>query len=72
VSGPQPAAGPFSPPTPRRSGSAVRSVELPAPEPPQAPLEVEFDALYDRVLERLRRDLIVERERAGELNGPLF
>jgi trimeric autotransporter adhesin len=31
-----------------------------------------FDELYDRVLSRLRRDLIVERERRGDLTGPFF
>jgi hypothetical protein len=31
-----------------------------------------FDELYDRVLSRLRRDLIVERERRGDLAGPFF
>ena len=32
----------------------------------------EFEALYDRVLSRLRRDLIVERERRGDLAGAYF
>jgi hypothetical protein len=32
----------------------------------------EFEALYDRVLSRLRRDLIVERERRGDLSGAYF
>ena len=32
----------------------------------------EFDELYDRVLSRLRRDLIVERERRGDLAGAYF
>jgi hypothetical protein len=31
-----------------------------------------FDELYDRVLTRLRRDLIVERERRGDLAGGFF
>ena len=31
-----------------------------------------FDELYDRVLSRLRRDLIVERERRGDLTGRFF
>ena len=31
-----------------------------------------FDELYDRVLTRLRRDLIVERERRGDLAGAFF
>jgi hypothetical protein len=33
---------------------------------------VEFEDLYDRVLSRLRRDLIVERERRGDLAGAYF
>ena len=32
----------------------------------------EFEELYDRVLSRLRRDLIVERERRGDLSGAYF
>lgn len=32
----------------------------------------DFDDLYDRVLSRLRRDLIVERERRGDLAGAYF
>jgi hypothetical protein len=32
----------------------------------------EFDELYDRVLSRLRRDLIIERERRGDLAGAYF
>jgi len=32
----------------------------------------EFEELYDRVLSRLRRDLIVERERRGDLAGAYF
>jgi hypothetical protein len=32
----------------------------------------EFDELYDRILSRLRRDLIVERERRGDLAGAFF
>ncbi|HJS95680.1 MAG TPA: hypothetical protein VJ741_15565, partial [Solirubrobacteraceae bacterium] len=32
----------------------------------------EFEELYDRVLSRLRRDLVVERERRGDLGGAYF
>jgi hypothetical protein len=32
----------------------------------------EFEELYDRVLSRLRRELIVERERRGDLAGAYF
>ena len=32
----------------------------------------DFEELYDRVLSRLRRDLIVERERRGDLAGAYF
>jgi hypothetical protein len=32
----------------------------------------EFEELYDRVVSRLRRDLIVERERRGDLAGAFF
>ncbi|HUA44759.1 MAG TPA: hypothetical protein VMA77_06010 [Solirubrobacteraceae bacterium] len=32
----------------------------------------EFEELYDRVLSRLRRDLVVERERRGDLAGAYF
>jgi hypothetical protein len=39
---------------------------------PSAHDTVEFEELYDRVLSRLRRDLIVERERRGDLAGAYF
>jgi len=39
---------------------------------PSAPDAVEFEELYDRVLSRLRRDLVVERERRGDLAGSYF
>ena len=64
----------------------ARQIELEAPSPnghgpdavPSAASEpstydtVEFEELYDRVLSRLRRDLIVERERRGDLAGAYF
>jgi hypothetical protein len=39
---------------------------------PSARDAVEFEELYDRVLSRLRRDLVVERERRGDLAGSYF
>jgi hypothetical protein len=65
---------------------ARRTVEMEAPAlPGQGPQDRQsaatetsmydagqFDELYDRVLSRLRRDLIIERERRGDLAGAYF
>jgi hypothetical protein len=40
----------------------------PSPAPPSAP---DMDDVYEQVVDRLRRDLLVERERMGDLLGDL-
>ena len=42
-----------------------RTVALPAPAPAAASIDV--DDLYDQIAARLRRELLLDRERAGEL-----
>lgn len=72
-------------PLSRTSGRTIarETVELPTASlngigPDSQPAETsmydagEFEELYDRVLSRLRRDLIVERERRGDLAGAYF
>jgi hypothetical protein len=41
-----------------------------APLPSRAPTEM--DDVYDHVIRRLRRELLVEREAMGDLTGDLF
>ena len=53
------------------NGRGPEAVQSAAAEP-SASDTGEFEALYDRVLSRLRRDLIVERERRGDLAGAYF
>lgn len=53
----QPAGTPASDAPPGRRGIAHEHEEL--------------DHIYEQILERLRRDLVVERERAGQLLGGL-
>jgi hypothetical protein len=38
----------------------------PTPAPPAAPA-IDVDDLYDKIAARLRRELLLDRERAGEL-----
>jgi hypothetical protein len=40
---------------------------LPAPAPAPAPPAIDVDDLYDQIAARLRRELLLDRERAGEL-----
>ncbi len=37
------------------------------PEPPRATASIDVDELYDQIAARLRRELLLDRERAGEL-----
>jgi hypothetical protein len=53
------------PPAPAQAGAPAAP---PAPAGPPAP---SLEDIYDHVVERLRRDLLVERERMGDLTGPL-
>jgi hypothetical protein len=43
----------------------------PRPSPPPAPSAPEPEEIYEQVVQRLRRDLLVERERMGDLLGDL-
>ena len=50
------------------------SAAAPIPEPAHAPDDmagIEIEDLYDELVERLRRDLIGERERMGDIVGEL-
>lgn len=38
----------------------------PPPSDPNAPLEIDLDALTERVLELLRRDTLIDQERRGD------
>jgi hypothetical protein len=49
---------------------AATPTPAPAPPPERAP-EQSADELYELVVSRLRRDLLVERERMGDLLGDL-
>jgi hypothetical protein len=83
---PKPSGRAMSPGTGSNARPLARQIELEAPSlnghgpdaVPGAAAEpsthdtVEFEELYDRVLSRLRRDLIVERERRGDLAGAYF
>jgi hypothetical protein len=53
------------PPTPRAMPTAT--VQRAAPEPVAAPAAIDVDDLYDQIAARLRRELLLDRERAGEL-----
>jgi hypothetical protein len=53
------------PPTPAAAAPA------PAAAAPAAAPAPTLEDIYDHVVERLRRDLLLERERMGDLIGPL-
>ncbi len=44
----------------------------PAGQTPPPSLDDQFDEIYERVVERLRRDMLVERERMGDLVGDIL
>jgi hypothetical protein len=52
-------------------GSARRpsatTAQRPLPEPVPATAAIDVDDLYDQIAARLRRELLLDRERAGEL-----
>jgi len=61
-------------PEPSEAASApdVPVPAAPAPTAPSPPSAApQLDELYEHVVERLRRDLLVERERMGDLLGDL-
>lgn len=62
-----PPPAPSTPPTP----PATLSPSTPAPAPAEAASGASIDDVYEQVLERLRRDLLAERERMGDLLGEL-
>jgi hypothetical protein len=63
-----------SPPEPGEASAAPAATTVavappPAPAAPQGGSEI--DDIYEQVVDRLRRDLLVERERMGDLLGDL-
>jgi hypothetical protein len=46
--------------------TATQPTPLPAPAPAPA-AAIDVDDLYDQIAKRLRRELLLDRERAGEL-----
>jgi hypothetical protein len=52
------------------SASAAAPAAAPTP-PPQPPSAQPIDEIYEQVVGRLRRDLLAERERMGDLLGDL-
>jgi hypothetical protein len=46
------------------TASAASTAHLPLPEPAPA---IDVDELYDQIASRLRRELLLDRERAGEM-----
>lgn len=78
-----PAAPAAAPPVPQPLGSSAAAPPVPEPlgtsataPPPPRPLGTSagvasIDDLYDQVVERLRRDLLAERERMGDILGQL-
>ena len=52
---------------------APATVPAQPPTPPPAPQHqaTDYEEVYDQVVERLRRELLVERERMGDLLGDL-
>jgi hypothetical protein len=54
---------------PSGSARAVRTAtaHLARPEPAPATASIDVDELYDQIAARLRRELLLDRERAGEL-----
>ncbi len=79
-SGPQSVAFPPPPGLAAGGGSAPMTGGVPlamsaapmADAPAAIPLEDQIDEIYEAVVERLRRDLLIERERMGDLVGDLL
>jgi hypothetical protein len=61
----------IEPGTASLNGHGPDAVPNAAAEPTTSATD-EFEELYDRVLSRLRRDLVIERERRGDLGGAYF
>jgi len=61
----------LSTPPPAPTPPATLSPSTPAPAPAEAASGASIDDVYEQVLERLRRDLLAERERMGDLLGEL-
>jgi hypothetical protein len=57
-----------APPTPAPAPTATTVADPGSPAPPGRPRD-DGDELYERIIERLRRDLLAERERVGDLLG---
>jgi hypothetical protein len=64
-----PSPEPASEPGPAATTTA--STPSPPPAAPPGPGGGGIDEIYDQVLERLRRDLLADRERMGDLLGDL-
>ena len=47
--------------------ATTQTVPTPLPVPAPAPAAIDVDDLYDQIAARLRRELLLDRERAGEL-----
>ena len=66
-----PATGFSAPSAPPPASLATVSPAPPAPAPASPSPSASMDDVYEQVLERLRRDLLTERERMGDLLGEL-
>lgn len=60
-----------TPPAPAPASPATLSSPRPVPAPAVPSSSGSIDDVYEQVLERLRRDLLTERERMGDLLGDL-
>jgi hypothetical protein len=70
---PTAAPAPLGPPAPARAprpgGPPVQPAPAPVPRVRAGISDVDVDELYDALIERLRRELLLERERMGNLFG---
>jgi hypothetical protein len=60
-------AGGQSAGSPRSTTTATTPSPLPMPTPAPAAPAIDVDDLYDQIAARLRREFLLDRERAGEL-----
>ena len=58
---------PSAPQQPGRPARATRTAHRALPEPAPAAASIDVDELYDQIAARLRRELLLDRERAGEM-----